>query len=467
MTASTRTSSASVTEAVRETPVVDRSDVLVVGAGPAGVCAAVAAARQGRSVTLVERYNHLGGLASGGMVLVLDDMVNGQEISVTGLVSEYIERLDKLGLVKVPPVHERVRSAEMWNKWGRWGVFDFHSHGSPKPIVYAASFDPDGWKRVSDDMVQESGVNLRMHSWFSAPIVEDGVLKGAVVETKAGREALLADVVIDTTGDIDVASRAGAAHDTSSYIMTLVFRLGGVNFDVAEEFERENPREARALNREAKRILGGAWERWWLRTPLPGVAWCNAPHMTGFDGTSVADLTEAEFQGRARINALVEYVNARMPGFEDAYVINVAEQTGVRQTRLLHGEYIVTKEDVVDRRHFNDSVARGRDYYTPYRALLPRGVDQLLVAGRHYSATPEAQRMSREIPPCMAMGEAVGVAAAVALESNVLVRNVDVREVQRRLRAAGADPGDLPSANATIDDGRDDNVAAEALEEGS
>jgi hypothetical protein len=156
-----------------------------------------------------------------------------------------------------------------------------------------------------------------------------------------------------------------------------------------------------------------------------------------------------------------------MPGFEDAYVINVAEQTGVRQTRLLHGEYIVTKEDVVDRRHFSDSVARGRDYYTPYRALLPRGVDQLLVAGRHYSATPEAQRMSREIPPCMAMGEAVGVAAAVALESNVLVRNVDVREVQRRLRAAGADPGDLPSANATIDDGRDDNVAAEALEEGA
>ena len=123
---------------------------------------------------------------------------------------------------------------------------------------------------------------------------------------------------------------------------------------------------------------------------------------------------------------------------------------GVRQTRLLQGEYVVTKEDVVNRRHFADSVARGRDYYTPYRALLPQGVDQLLVAGRHYSATPEAQRMSREIPPCMAMGEAVGVAAAVALDQGVSVDKVDVAKVQRLLREQGADPGDQPASNATF-----------------
>lgn len=447
----------SILETARETPVVGHSDVLVVGGGPAGVTAAVAAARQGASVTLLERYNHLGGLASGGMVLVLDDMANGQEISVTGLVSEYIDRLDRLGLIKVPPPQDRIRSQEMWDKWGRWGVFDFHSHGQPKPITYAGAFDPDGWKRVSDDLVSEAGVNLRMHSWFSSPLVEDGVMKGAVVETKSGRQALLADVVIDTTGDIDVAARAGAAHGLSSYIMTMVFRLGGIDVEAAEKFERENPREARALNRDAKRILGGAWERWWLRTPLPGVVWCNAPHMTGLDGTSVEDLTTAEFEARRRISAVVDYVRGIMPGFEKAYVINVAEQTGVRQTRLLRGEYIVTKEDVVTRRHFADSVARGRDYYTPYRSLLPREVDQLLVAGRHYSATPEAQRMSREIPPCMAMGEAAGIAAALSLESSTLVRDVDVEVLQRRLRAVGADPGDVPSANATLD-GADDEL---------
>ncbi len=123
----------------------------------------------------------------------------------------------------------------------------------------------------------------------------------------------------------------------------------------------------------------------------------------------------------------------------------MAPQTGVRQTRMLEGEYVVTKEDIVSRARFADSIARGRDYYTPYRALLPRGVDQMLVAGRHYSATPQAQKISREIPPCMAMGEAAGIAAAMALSANKTVRDIDVAELQRRLRAQGADPGDQPS----------------------
>jgi hypothetical protein len=119
---------------------------------------------------------------------------------------------------------------------------------------------------------------------------------------------------------------------------------------------------------------------------------------------------------------------------------------------LLQGEYVVTKEDITTRRHFADSVARGRDYYTPYRALLPRGVDQLLVAGRHYSASPQAQRMSREIPPCMAMGQAAGIAGALAVSSGDLVRDVPASLVQAGMREQGADPGDVPSANATIDE---------------
>jgi hypothetical protein len=124
---------------------------------------------------------------------------------------------------------------------------------------------------------------------------------------------------------------------------------------------------------------------------------------------------------------------------------------GVRQTRLLEGEYVVTKDDVQSRRHFADSVARGRDYYTPYRALLPRNVDQLLVAGRHYSATPDAQRISREIPPCMAQGQAAGIAAGIAIDKGIAVRDVDPTEIQRGMRDQGADPGDVPSVNATID----------------
>jgi hypothetical protein len=431
-------------------PVVGRSDIVVVGGGPAGVSAAVSAARSGASVTLLERYPSLGGLASGGMVLVLDDMANGPEISVTGIVSEYVERLEKLDLVVVPPLEDRHSSTETWNKWGRWGTFDFHSHSNPKPICYAAAFDPDGWKRVSNDLVRESGVNLRLHSWFSRAIVEDGRMAGVVCETKQGPQAILGDIVIDTTGDIDVASRAGAAHVQDSYLTTLVFRLGGVDTESAERFEQENPREARAVNRKVKRLLGGAWDLWWLKTPVPGVVWCNCPHMTGFDGTDPASLTAAEFEARDRMMAAIDYVRANLPGFESCYLLDVAEQMGVRQTRLLQGEYVVTKDDVVNRVHFPDSVARGRDYYTPYRALLPREVDQLLVAGRHYSATPDAQRISREIPPCMAMGQAAGIAAALAVNDGVTVREVNPATIQEQMRRQGADPGDQPAPNATI-----------------
>ena len=430
---------------------VRRSDVVVVGGGPAGVSAAVAAARSGASVTLLERYAALGGLAAGGMVLVLDDMINGDEISVTGIVSEYVERLEKIGLGVAPPVEDRRGSKDMWNKWGRWGTFDFHSVAKPNPICYAVAFDPDGWKRVSNDLVRDAGVNLRLHSWFSQPVVDDGRMKGVVCETKSGPQAVLGEIVIDTTGDIDVAARAGAPFVQDNYLVTLVFRLGGVDTVVAERFEQENPKEARAINRSIKRLLGGAWELWWLKTPIPGVVWCNCPHMTGYDGTDPESMTAAEFDARERISVALAQIRENLPGFENCYVVDVAEQMGVRQTRLLQGDYVVTKEDVVSRRHFADSVSRGRDYYTPYRALLPRGVDQLLVAGRHYSATPEAQKISREIPPCMAMGQAAGIAAGLALEKGITVRDVNPTDIQARMRDQGADPGDVPAANATID----------------
>jgi FAD dependent oxidoreductase len=271
-----------------------------------------------------------------------------------------------------------------------------------------------------------------------------------VVQTKGGPQRIEGQVVIDASGDADVAAAAGAPFQHGRYIVTNVFRLGGVDVDAAEHFEWEHPAQARELNRQAKKVLGGAWELWWLRTPLPGIVWCNCPHMTGFDGVDAGDLTRAEVEGRDRIYALVDFARQNLHGFDHCYVIDVAPQIGVRQTRLIDGEYVVTKADIVERRHFADSVARGRDYYTPYRALLPRKVEQLLVAGRHYSAEPAAQRISREIPPCMSMGEAAGVAAAVALGAGVVVRDVDVAAVQRRLRAQGHDPGDIPSPNASV-----------------
>jgi hypothetical protein len=282
--------------------------------------------------------------------------------------------------------------------------------------------------------------------------VENGAVRGIILESKEGRQALTAEVVIDTTGDLDVAASAGASFVTGSFILTTVSRLGGINVEEAERFQFEEPQAFAELDREAKKIIGGSWDYWWLKTPIPGVVWCNCPHMPGLDGLSVTDLTKAEVDGRRRMIRLVDYARAKLPGFEKAYINDFAPQTGVRQTRQLEGRYVVTKEDVVRRRHFADSVARGRDYYTPYRALLPKNLDGLLVAGRHYSASLQAQKISREIPPCMAMGEAAGLAAIVALDTGVPVASADVSEIQRRLRAQGADPGDIPAANALIED---------------
>ena len=441
-------------EAAREAKVADRSDVVVVGGGPAGISAAVSAARNGASVTLLERYPYLGGLASGGMVLVLDDMHNGEEVTVRGICMEMIDRMRAWGLCVTPPEEDLrpgVRETEaMWRKWARWGLFDFHTQTMPHPACFAAAFDPDAFKRASYAVIGDAGVKLRAHSWFSSAIVEDGAIKGVICETKEGRQAILGDVVIDATGDLDVAASAGAKSQESSFILTTVSRWGGVDTDRAEAFQFERPEEFAKLDHEAKRIIGGCWNFWWLKTPLPGVVWLNCPHVPKLHGLKVADLTAVEIEGRARMERLMTFARENLPGFEKAYVVDFAPQTGVRQTRMLEGEYVVTKDDVMQRRHFADTVCRGRDYYTPYRAMLPREVDQLIVAGRHYSATPQAQKSSREIPPCMAMGEAAGIAATVALNAGVKVRHADVAAIQRQMRAQGADPGDVPSENAML-----------------
>lgn len=434
-------------------PVVAETDVVVVGGGPAGLCAAVSAARNGCSVTLLERYHHLGGMASGGMVLVLDDMVNeGKEIVTTGLVSEFVERLDRVDGAVYPPPEDCKRNWDMWRKWARWGCINFHETGMPQSILHAVAFDPDAWKRVSLDLVKQAGVNLRLHSWFSEAIVEDGEVKGVICQTKLGRQAIKAKMVVDATGDLDLASSAGASFTKGQFIVTTVFRLADVDTAKAEAFEYEHPEEFKKLDRQARRVIGGAWGMWWLKTPLPGIVWCNCPHMPGYDGLSPEHMVAAEYEGRDRMMNLLAFARQNLPGFENAKMLGAAEQMGIRQTRLLQGEYIVTKEDISERRYFEDTVCRGRDYYTPYRALLPKHLDNLIVAGRHYSVDSDAQKLSREIPPCMVQGEAAGVAVSLALNADCALRDVDPKNIQRQMRAQGADPGDIPSDNALIEE---------------
>jgi hypothetical protein len=431
-----------VDEPGRQTPVVVDTDVLVVGGGPAGQAAAVAAARAGAEVTLLERYGYLGGLASGGMVLVLDDMCAEREVSVGGQALEIIDRMRRLGACVAPPMEDCFRNdPDIRDRWVRWGFEELYARRKPKPIVYAASFDPEGWKQASQEMALEAGVHLRFHSWCSRALVEDGVVRGVVVETKVGRQAILGRVVIDATGDGDVFASAGAPSVHGSYILTLVHRLADVDTEAAVQFERDDPAAAQQIDREVKHLLGGSWDMWWLLTPRPGVVWCNCPHIPGYDGLNPEHLTHIEVEARRRFMTVIEFVRAHVPGFQRAYILDAAPQVGVRQTRLLEGEYVVTKEDVLERRTFPDVVARGRDYYTPYRSLIPKQLDGLLVAGRCYSATSEAQRISREIPPLMVMGEAAGTAAALSLESGVAPRQVDVTVLQKRLLAQGVNLG--------------------------
>ncbi len=435
---------AMVNEPGRQTPVVAETDVLVVGGGPAGQAAAVAAARAGAEVMLLERFGYLGGLASGGMVLLLDDMCGEREVSVGGLALEIIDRLERIGACVTPPKGDCFRNdAEVRDRWVRWGFEELYGKKRPKPIIYSGAFDPEGWKQVSQEMVLEAGAKLRFHSWFSRAIVEDGAVRGVVVETKSGRQAILGRVVIDATGDGDVFASAGAPGVHGSYIMTLVHRLADVDTDAAIAFERSDPAAAQKLDREVKQLLGGSWEMWWLLTPRPGVVWCNCPHIPGHDGLDPEHQTKIEVEARRRFMKVADFVRAHYPGFQRAYILDAAPQLGVRQTRLLEGEYVVTKEDILERRTFPDVVARGRDYYTPYRSLVPKGIEGLLVAGRCYSATSEAQRISREIPPLMVMGEAAGTAAALSLESSVAPRKVDVSGLQKRLVAQGVNLGTL------------------------
>jgi len=441
-----------VREPARDVPVVADADVVVVGGGPAGLAAAVAAARAGARTLLLERYGYLGGMAAGGMVLLLDDMCNRERRTVAGIGYEMVRRLVDVGGAVEPPVEECfTQDVELWWRWARWGFEDFYSRMQPHPTMYAAAFDPEAWKQVSFAMAKDAGVQLRMHSWFSRAIVEDGRVRAAVLETKAGRQAVLGRMFIDASGDGDLYAAAGAPFVHGRYMLSLVHRLAAVDVERVVQFERAHPDEARAFNAEVKRIIGGSWDFWWLRTPREGVIWCNCPHLHGLDGLSVEDLSRLEVEARERFIRAIAWLRAQMPGFERAYILDASPQAGVRQTRVLDGEYVLTKDDVLHGQRFPDVIGCGRDYFMPYRSLLPKGVDGLLVAGRCFSATPEGQRLAREIAPCMVMGEAAGTAAAMALEAGVEPRALDIPALQRRLVAQGADLGlgDAQAAGTT------------------
>ena len=299
-----------IVEPAGQVPIVRRADLVVVGGGPAGIAAAVAGARNGLSVTLLERYAYLGGLASGGMVLVLDDMCNGAEISVRGICSEMVERMERhrplrrAAGIRAPlrrgPVAQMVALGRLRLSFARQARS--RSATPPPSTPTASSAHPTPWSA-------KPKVDVRLHSWFSRAIVEDGHITGVVCETKSGRQAIMGRIVVDATGDLDVAASAGAPFTHGAYMVTTVFRLGGVDDGRRPSGSNtKSPAPSARSIAKPRGIIGGSWDKWWLKTPLPGIVWCNCPHMTGLDGIEVEDLTSADFQGRERIAALVAYV---------------------------------------------------------------------------------------------------------------------------------------------------------------
>ena len=401
-------------EPARELPVTDRPDVLVVGAGSAGIAAAIAAARRGADVLLVERYGFIGGLATFGLInllLTLDDGCGNQVVA--GLCQEVVDRLTARGDARAPEAHEwGSTDAAAVDTWRRWGLI----WGAPPDVVrYSVAFDPEAFCEVSIDLLRAAGVRIRLHSWCAHAYAPDGRIDAVVLESKRGREVVRPSVVIDASGDGDVMVAAGAAFESITIPPHLWFRMGGLDAAAVDEIGFRTTAPGRAL-----------------------VPW--GPLDRRVDPTDPDDLTAAELECRDAVRDAVARVRGRHP---DAWLDDVAKMIGITESRRLVGEYVLEKSDG-DRR-FADAIARTGHWTrrevvfdVPYRSLTTPVVRNLLVSGRCISASRYVHQATKEIPAAMATGEAAGAAAAAAVAADGDVHLVDVDALRRDLAAGGA-----------------------------
>ena len=378
----------------RELPVLNKTDVLVVGGGSAGVIAAIAARRAGTQVTLVERYGHFGGLWTGGLVLLVIGHIlkDGKQVC-QGIGEEMMRRLDKLD----------------------GAIIDRRPGVNP-------TVDAEAVKYVMVEMIQEAGVKVLLHCWGVDAVVNGHTVAGAVFESKSGRQAILAKTVIDATGDGDLLAAAGAEFEHRTHNVGLVSRIGNL--------DRVDPQ--RAGQSPKPRRLGSP-------TPVPGVNWVNlqGPEVDGLD---VETLTRLEMSHRKFIWQNVQKTR-RTPGYENVYLVETAPQLGVRITRVLIGTNRVTVAGVKAGTRVADVIGVGGaaggshgEWQIPYGALLPVKVDNLLAAGRCISSDIRMADLVRLIPNCFVTGQAAGAAAAVAVRDGCRPRDVDVAKVQKVLR---------------------------------
>jgi hypothetical protein len=417
-----------------------RYDVVVVGSGSAGATAAISAARTGARTLLIERMPFMGGTSTAVLDTFYAFWTPGREPRrvVAGLGWEVVERLRERGVAFERP----------------------NTYGAGTGITY----DPEFLKVIWESMAEEARVDLLLHTWAIGVTIDGGRAVGLDLWNKGGRTTVAASVIVDASGDADVCVQAGVPNDrpaTTPNLQSLstLFRLANVDVEQASALPKEDlwrrMREAATSGRYRLPRLEGSWHR----TPLPGVMMIHMTRVPGVDPTDPAQLTRAEVEGRRQVLEYHRFLRDQVPGFERSVIVSTSPAIGIRESRRIHGDYRLTRDDVLDGRRFGDEialcgapiedhhgapdtvwqyVAEGGVYGIPWRCLLPRGVEGIVVAGRCFSATHDAHASARSMATCMAMGQAAGTAAAIAAASGSTPREVDPQRLRDRLVADGA-----------------------------